>query len=156
MTTEQCNVHENGVCAMHGKIEERRKQEAELIKRIPDILSFFNKVKGFTVFAAFIITGGFGFTLITLNIALNNHEQSQAAINAHRSTAAANLTELRATTDTELNQLRAYVDLKTNMALDKNAEVVDIVTELQYNLKAYLNDQPDFMYTEIKTRVNVQ
>ncbi len=145
MTTEKCNVHENGVCAMHGTIEERRKNESDLIKHIPDILSFLNKVKGVTILATLIVTGGYGFTLVALNISESNHVQSQAAIAAHRASAA-----------TELTELRAYVDLQTSIALDKNAEVVDIVTELQYNLKAYLNKQKDFEYTEIKTRVNVQ
>lgn len=145
MTIDQCNANENGVCPVHDTIEERRKQEAKLIEHIPSILSLLNKAKGVSIVALLLVTGAYGFGLVVLGIDQDHNAQTQLTI-----------AEQKANTSTELTNLRAYVDVQTTLALDKNEEVVDIVTELQYNLKAYLNKQQDFEYTEIKTRVNVQ
>lgn len=151
MADEQCHVHENGVCALHGKLEERRKNESKLIDHIPQLLSLFQRIKAVGAVALLLVLGAYSYTLVSSNIARVDHAQSQADI-----------AEIRALVQAENANVRAYVDMKTNQAIaraeqaDATADaIMELMDEVLYNLKAYLKKQEDFEYTEIKSRRDI-
>lgn len=60
----KCNYAEDGTCAFHGVEIERRKNTDEIIKNIPKMLTWQNRIVGWSILVTILILGSYAYTNI--------------------------------------------------------------------------------------------
>jgi hypothetical protein len=128
-TGHMCQVHKNGVCAMHGvEIERRRTADKTIDKianfvevEIPSLIKKVNLMIGYSVLASILIIGSYYYTRETkidyrigLEHLSDDVKSHRSRTDSHITTMASQLTELTvAVTRTEEKQESLVRELKT-------------------------------------------